>query len=701
MAAPVRRFPSGGDYVEALQNPRLCFSDPELKTAAPHVDRLGRPKPISGNFASVFSLTTASAKRYAIKCFTREVPDQEKRYLAISEALRALPYDWKVGFDYQPRGVMVGGHWFPILKMEWVEAVGLTRWIDEHCWDQAALRGLADRFAELVADLDRSGIAHGDLQHGNLLVEADGRFKLVDYDGMYVPSLSGFPASEKGHRHYQSPLRTGAEFGPELDRFSAWLIHMSLASIAADPTLWHGLHEQDGEYLLLVDDDFIHPGTSARMANLRGHGTAEIRDFAMRISDLAVQPLTALPTLPPPATQPSEVRAPAARGLPAWMSGHVPFAPPRPVYSFKDHPGAMKGTRLTFLGLCAALGVVLWLTALPLMVRGAVPGAVLLVGLGVSRAVYATLPGPKARKAVVSRRTRAAQKTKRALRAVSGVESEGNKIQTDHARRMTANAKELHDLQGRHRLELGTFDRATAQQLSPLYQQIQALPARQAAELSGALDLLRQNHTLAYLKRVSLGPGDVQGVGAATVDGLRAAGIVTPADFVGIHSVAVGHEQTPEIHFLLPDGRSVHVQGVGETRASALENWRLLHVQAAMAQPSMPTTLPPATRQRIELGHQAEEKRLQEQRTLAEQARQSLRNDIVQRHAGEIRQITDGHNVATQATSRAMADTQRRLATARADHQTAEQEEQTIVRELQTHRHMSYPRFLRAVVFGR
>ena len=43
----------------------------------------------------------------------------------------------------------------------------------------------------MTADLERHGIAHGDLQHGNLLVAADGTFRLVDYDGMYVPALRG------------------------------------------------------------------------------------------------------------------------------------------------------------------------------------------------------------------------------------------------------------------------------------------------------------------------------------------------------------------------------------------------------------------------------------------------------------------------------------------------------------------------------
>src|ERR1700730_16116099 len=122
MVTPSRsRFPTGGEYVDALNNKRRCFQDRQLKGAPPAQDSLGRPRPISGNFASVFSLTSVSGHRFAVKCFTREVPDQERRYKAISDHLSRLNHAWKVGFEYLPEGVMVGGARYPVLKMQWAE----------------------------------------------------------------------------------------------------------------------------------------------------------------------------------------------------------------------------------------------------------------------------------------------------------------------------------------------------------------------------------------------------------------------------------------------------------------------------------------------------------------------------------------------------------------------------------------------------
>ena len=85
-----------GAYVDALQDTRRCFPDPELAGCLIRTDRFGLPRPISGNFASVFTADTASGRRLAVKCFTRDVPDQQARFREIEAALRAVPARWKV-----------------------------------------------------------------------------------------------------------------------------------------------------------------------------------------------------------------------------------------------------------------------------------------------------------------------------------------------------------------------------------------------------------------------------------------------------------------------------------------------------------------------------------------------------------------------------------------------------------------------------
>jgi hypothetical protein len=68
-------------------------------------------------------------------------------------------------------------------------------------------------------------IAHGDLQHGNIIVE-HGHLRLVDHDGLFVPEMAGWTSSEVGHQHYQHPARDAAFFNKHLDNFSAIVIYL-------------------------------------------------------------------------------------------------------------------------------------------------------------------------------------------------------------------------------------------------------------------------------------------------------------------------------------------------------------------------------------------------------------------------------------------------------------------------------------------
>ena len=82
-----------------------------------------------------------------------------------------------------------------------------------------------------MSELRAANIAHGDLQHGNVVVVGD-QLRLLDYDGMFVPALANKQSNECGHRNYQLPKRSRWDYGPHLDHFSAWVIYVSLVAVA-------------------------------------------------------------------------------------------------------------------------------------------------------------------------------------------------------------------------------------------------------------------------------------------------------------------------------------------------------------------------------------------------------------------------------------------------------------------------------------
>src|ERR1700730_11248211 len=77
-------WPLSQDYNEAIQSPESSFSDPELKKGEAKCNAICLPMPRSGNFADVYEFTSANGRKWAIKCFTREVHGPCERYAAIS-----------------------------------------------------------------------------------------------------------------------------------------------------------------------------------------------------------------------------------------------------------------------------------------------------------------------------------------------------------------------------------------------------------------------------------------------------------------------------------------------------------------------------------------------------------------------------------------------------------------------------------------
>lgn len=324
-------FPNGSDYVDALQNPHTAFTDPDLQAATVKQDQLGFPRPLSGNFASVFKVT-GPAGQWAVKCFTRPVAHQQQRYAAIDTALKNVHHAALVHFNYQPHGVTIKGDPFPLLKMEWAEAQELLRWLDRHHTDQEKVFHLAGQLVDVIAALEGAGIAHGDLQHGNLLVTDAGKLILVDYDGMYAPALAGYPATERGLAHYQHPARGDADYGPRLDRFSAWVIYTSLYAIATNPRLWRQLRGKDDERLLFTSDDYLDPGNSTAFTTLCTLGDPQLKKLGGALASYAgMSTLDRIPALDPPAvlgaasTTIPTPRAPLTDTgqLPDWLTDHV------------------------------------------------------------------------------------------------------------------------------------------------------------------------------------------------------------------------------------------------------------------------------------------------------------------------------------------------------------------------------------------
>jgi hypothetical protein len=616
------KLPTAADYRDAIQNPQDCFLDPELRAGTAVADPLGLPRAISGNFASVFQLVAPNDRRYAVRCFVRYAEDQQQRYDAIAAFLAGVDWSWKVGFEFLAHGIRIRGTWFPVLKMEWVDAQPLTRYLAAHLNDPRALVALAERFSHAVADLQQHGAAHGDLQHGNLLVSAEGMLKLIDYDGMFVPGLSGREGHELGHRNYQHPARSPSDFGPGLDNFSAWVIYASLLALAVDPGLWSRLDVGE-ERLLFSRDDYVDPSLGLAFRALELSGDRQLAELAEIIkANLTRGPLSAAElhtiSVTPEAAAAFAVPllADGRGGAPnwiedggvdggqaqvgaAWVVSHLPV--PEPV-KFSKSAGAARNTAIALvLATLLLLGLALVQTV-PIDVAAAIGVSLLVAGAGVTRLAFIRTPELKdkrgreqwAKEAHKARKERAKERERlnKTLRGISDQERKlTERVQRASAERQQAITREVQRQQ-----------QSTQRQLAGITtRRRELITARQQREAQ-ALRSLQEAAYQRELSRIYIGSGRIRGIGDALTASLAAYGIRTAADFVGVRTFIPGggyrgRSGNLAAAIVLQSGNTIQVRGIGPTKAEALDRWRIS--MRARVQGRIPGSLPAAERQQI------------------------------------------------------------------------------------------------------
>lgn len=269
-------WPSMVDYQEALQFPRMAFTSSELCDGTPVANQLGLPRPICGTFASVYELASGR-RQWAVKCFLRNTPDLHERYAKISDHLRTCRrLRYFVTFEYLEEGILVRGKPFPLVKMEWVEGCQLNTFIAQNLSQPRALSKLKKRWIRLLADLRAAHIAHGDLQHGNVVVRPNGHLRLIDYDGMWVPTLGKAQSNETGHPDYQNPGRTRGDFHAGIDEFSGTVIEIAICALKRKPSLWEKY--DNGDNLLFRRQDFLDPRSSSLISDLQALGNRAIKN---------------------------------------------------------------------------------------------------------------------------------------------------------------------------------------------------------------------------------------------------------------------------------------------------------------------------------------------------------------------------------------------------------------------------------------
>lgn len=243
-------YPLISEYVESIMNAEDNFN--ELSYLRPVLNEDGSPIMSSGNLAVVFKMTDGN-KSYAVKCFIKDQEERTERYKLISDYLKSIESEYIVSVKYIENELFVDTKQtdvseFPVLLMEWVEGQTLssclnnayntacsywsTSWDGEYVYYE--LTRLLNNFLRMASWLLKQPFAHGDLKPDNIIINQNGTCVLIDYDGMYVPTMAGMQNVGMGTVNFRYPFNANSKFDAQIDNYAIALMALSIQVFVID-----------------------------------------------------------------------------------------------------------------------------------------------------------------------------------------------------------------------------------------------------------------------------------------------------------------------------------------------------------------------------------------------------------------------------------------------------------------------------------
>ena len=264
------QYPLISEYVRAIQDASSNLD--KLAYLVPVLDDHGEPYRSSGAFAVVFKMKDEqTGKCYALKCFTEEQEGRAEAYRQIADELEFVDSSYITSVKYLDKEIFVDSSCeedeFPVLLMDWIDGETMESYIAANYQNQSAMLMLSYRFGKMAAWLRTQSFSHGDIKPDNIIVRPDGSLTLVDYDGMFVPSMKGSKSPTIGTRDFSHPLRTVDDFDETIDDFSLASIALSLKAISMKSTLLDIYGASDR--LLFSESDYRNPSSSKAISALQ------------------------------------------------------------------------------------------------------------------------------------------------------------------------------------------------------------------------------------------------------------------------------------------------------------------------------------------------------------------------------------------------------------------------------------------------
>lgn len=220
---------------------------------------------------------------YAFRFFLNDDPELFGRYQQIQNYLESKPSSWKVPFEF------LGEGYNPMLKMDWVDGLSFTQYLDLIITDSSRVSLLQKKLVALHHNLEGNGIGHGNLNMKHIRFvkqEEDYVIRLIDYDSMFIPSFKDKDSFSSGTAGFQHSMRLASDFSETIDRFSFWVFLTALEAFKLDPSLWQN-SRQSGfnkeEQVLFTYRDLAFPGQSNAFQLLKRYHNSALKFYTEKL----------------------------------------------------------------------------------------------------------------------------------------------------------------------------------------------------------------------------------------------------------------------------------------------------------------------------------------------------------------------------------------------------------------------------------
>jgi serine/threonine protein kinase len=275
------QYPSKANIIDSVRYP-ILIKDSALKGGVVVGKAIGGPRCWSGGFSLVFQINK-NGDLWAFKVWHTHLEGMKDRYAKIAKHLEINKLPYFTEFGYLENGLWVEGTFIATHRMRWVQGATLDEYIQMNISQPNKLLRIAARFLKMVELFHEKKIAHGDLQHGNIIVNLDDELAVIDYDSMCVSEIEGMPDVIKGLAGYQHPQRINNTIIHEkLDHFSELIIYLSLTVYAERPELWNS----GTDWLLFSKEDLLSPNDCPLIQELKESSNPLISYLTSKVEDI-------------------------------------------------------------------------------------------------------------------------------------------------------------------------------------------------------------------------------------------------------------------------------------------------------------------------------------------------------------------------------------------------------------------------------